>query len=78
MNAPPKKPTARERILEVLTDHPDGLTKRELIRRLGLERGHARGLFASMQVAGEITIEKVRQDGSIAHVCRIRRRDAAA
>lgn len=76
MNAPLKRSTARERLLEELGREPHGLSKRELIRRLGLERGHARNLFATMQVAGEITIDRVRRDGSTTHL--VRRTDAAA
>lgn len=63
--------TARQRILAELQGAEHGLTKSELIRRLGLERGHARGLFDSMQLAGEIVVDKVRRDGSIAHLCRL-------
>lgn len=68
--------TARQRILAELEGKEDGLSKSELIRRCSLERGHARGLFDSMQLSGEIIVEKVRRDGSIAHVCR--RTDATA
>lgn len=70
--------TARERILAELEGEPDGLTKSELIKRLDLGRGHARSLFNTMQVRGEITVEKVRREGSVSHVCKLVEASGAA
>lgn len=64
--------TARQRILEVLEGvSPEGLSKSELIRRCSLERGHARGLFDSMQLNGDIAITKIRREGSVTHICNL-------
>jgi DNA-binding IclR family transcriptional regulator len=58
MTAPtkPKANTARERALEVLREHPGGLSKSELRKEIGGNAGAFRRLIQSMEDKDEITI----------------------
>jgi hypothetical protein len=51
-----KKPTARERALAHLREHPDGLSKSQLRQFIGGNAGAFRRLISSMEDKEEITI----------------------
>lgn len=48
--------TARERVIKLLTENPDGMSKSELRRHIDGNAGAFRRLIASMEDKGEITI----------------------
>jgi hypothetical protein len=52
----PKPPTARERALAALAEHPDGLSKNQLRDLLDVNAGVFRRLIMSMEDKDEITI----------------------
>lgn len=51
--------TARERVIEILKENPEGLSKSRLRDRIGGNSGAFRRLVQSMEDRGEIVIETI-------------------
>lgn len=56
--------TVKERVLEVLTDHPDGLSENALTREVSANRGVVHKACAALEGEGRIVIEK---QGELGH-----------
>lgn len=54
----PEPVVARDRILEILRGEPDGLSRNELFRRAGINRGAFRRLIAALRDTGKVTVTK--------------------
>jgi predicted ArsR family transcriptional regulator len=53
---PTNTPTARQRAIAILRDHPDGMSKNELRQAVGGNSGAFRRLLQSMEDRGEISV----------------------
>lgn len=69
--------TVKERVLEVLGDHPDGLSENALTREVAANRGVVHKACMALEGEGRITIEKQGELGrsDYRHVHRLRMRD---
>lgn len=50
--------TTRDKIIELLTDHPDGLSRKRLVAETGANQATVREVVNRLQKAGRVTVSK--------------------
>lgn len=66
-----RRQTARERVLEILADHPEGLSKKALREKLDANSGVYRRLLDKMEDNHEITITDEMMEWGLTRIVRV-------
>lgn len=67
--------TTKDRVLAELEGEPEGLSKRELINRIGANPGLIRGILDRLQLDGAVTVTEEEREYGPTKICRATRKE---